>query len=106
MLLCELIAQLEAADPQRVVPLGFKHPHSYRGYYEELAFEPVSRTLVADMLQAAKSALGAIYEGYRGGEFKMDASTKCYLAHWGECGEPIGPVLLDYMLGKYDSDSM
>jgi hypothetical protein len=97
--LSELIKTLEAADPGRVVPLGFGHPHSYRGYYDELAFEPREDVTVAQMLSDARSALDATYDGWKGGEFTMSEYTYCWLAVEGCTGEGIGPVLLRYMLG-------
>lgn len=97
----QLIARLEKEPADRVVPMGFGKPHSYRGYYGELAFEPVADTTVGEMLAAAKEALGTTYVGYKGGEYKMDKYTPVWLANWGDTGESIGPVLLGYMLGKY-----
>ena len=40
MKLGELIEYLEKQDKDKVCPFGFYYPHSYRGYYEQLAFEP------------------------------------------------------------------
>ena len=102
MTLGELIERLEQADPNLIVPMGFASPHSYRGYYDELAFEPRANILVSDMLAAAKDAMGSTYIGYKGGEYQMCEWTECWLAKWGECGETIGPILLGYMLGKYN----
>lgn len=100
MTLAELIGVLEKADPARVAPVGFSNPHSYRGYYCCVAFEPKENATVAEMLESAKSALGATFSGYKGGEYKMDNSTDVYLAEYGRLGEEIGPVLLGYMLGN------
>lgn len=36
----EIIAYLKTFPPDRVIANGFTHAHSYRGYYEDLAFEP------------------------------------------------------------------
>jgi hypothetical protein len=99
MTLGELIAVLEKADPNKVVPVGFDNPHSYRGYYEELAFEPAANVRVASMLACAREALGRTYQGYKGGDFKMGEYSPVWIANYGECGEGIGPVLLAYMLG-------
>jgi hypothetical protein len=101
MLLKELIEKLDSYPRSNKVKIGFENPHSYRGYYEELAFSPVEDTTVGAMLDAARSALGNTYEGYKGGEFIMDGSTTCYLAYYSEIGEEIGPTLLGYMLGDY-----
>ncbi len=103
MYLEELITQLEKHDRSQIVKHGFHWPHSYRGDYSKLAFQPVANTRVGEMLDEAKSALGAHYEGYKGGDYRMDGYTECYLANWGECGEEIGPTLLKFMLGEIDN---
>ena len=51
----ELIAALERAVvefPEAVLRYGFGHPHSYRGYYMDLAFEPVENVAVTDFSPA------------------------------------------------------
>jgi len=101
----ELIKRLSKESADKVVPLGFAKPHSYRGFYDELAFEPVKNITVGEMLKAAKKALGATYTGYKGGEYKMKEWTDVWLAYYGQTGESIGPILLDYMLGKYSRPS-
>lgn len=100
MYLEELISFLEQRDPTIAVPLGFHEPHSYRGYYEQLAFEPLENTTVGAMLACAREALGKTYEGYKGGEFEMMAYTTVNLAEYGCTGEEIGEVLLRYMVGE------
>lgn len=99
MRLGQLIEALELADPSLVVPWGFNHPHSYRGHYDELAFEPASNVTVSAMLADARSALGTTYEGYKGGDYLMDEFTDCWIAEYGNGdGETIGRTLLRYML--------
>lgn len=101
MTLGELIAALGAADPTRTVRHGFTHPHSYRGYYNELAFEPAANVTVADMLADARSALGATYEGWKGGDFTMHEHTDCWLSEEGcASGDTISALLLELMLGS------
>ena len=95
-----LIDYLIKVDLKTKVVMGFENPHSYRGYYEDLAFEPVRNTTVRKMLKAAKSALGTTYGGYKGGEYKMKEYTDVWLAWEGSCGEGIGYILLDYMTGN------
>lgn len=85
-------------DPERVVPLGFARPHSYRGYYEDLAFEPAENVTVRSMLEAARSAIGQTFGGWKGGDYTMDEWTTVWLASPGDTGETLGPVLLDLML--------
>ncbi|WP_399559348.1 hypothetical protein [Streptomyces chartreusis] len=99
MNLGDIITRLEAADPQQVVPHGFHNPHSYRGDYYDLAFEPATNITVADMLEAARSAVGATYEGWKGGDFRMNEYDWCWLSEEGTAsGETISPLLLEFML--------
>lgn len=100
MVLKELIEFLESRDSNLFVPVGFNHPHSYRGYYTDLAFEPRENTTVGEMLGCAKEALGKTYSGYKGGDFKMGEYTDVWLSEYGRCGEGIGEVLLKYMCGE------
>jgi hypothetical protein len=101
MVLEDLIKKLESYPKKQVVVKGFNSPHSYRGYYDELAFEPIDNITVGEMLVCAKEAVGTTYTGYKGGDYKMSMYTTCYLAFSGSCGEEIGSVLLGYMLGEY-----
>ena len=58
---------------------------SYRGYYDQLAIgraTPV-RT-VADVLEDARGAVGASFDGYKGGSYRMDNSTPVWFADYGE----------------------
>ncbi len=95
-----LIERLSHEDPKRVVPLGFRHPHSYRGYYEDLAFEPAENVTVGEMLTAARSASGATFQGWKGGDYEMNEWTTVWLAKRGATGETLGPILLDLMLAS------
>jgi hypothetical protein len=97
----EVIARLELEDPGRRLADGFANPHSYRGYYDQLAFEPASAVLVDDMLGAARSALGSTYQGWKGGDYMMTADTDCWIAVEGlSAGGWITGVVLDTMLGE------
>lgn len=100
MMLKQLIENLEQLDPNLVVPNGFGNPHSYRGYYEDLAFEPMENVTVGQMLADAKESLGKTFTGYKGGEFKMGEYTDVFLAEHGYCGEELGLQLLKYMLAE------
>lgn len=96
----EVIARLEREDPAKRLPVGFHAPHSYRGYYEQLAFEVTYDITVGDMLAAAEAAMGATFQGWKGGDYVMDGDSDCWLVkeegHGG--GETIGAVLLELML--------
>lgn len=101
MILKELIEKLEKYPKDKVVRMGFDSPHSYRGSYDELAFEPCPNTTVGQMLEYAKSAIGQTYEGYKGGQYLMDEYTTVNIAEYGSCGEEIGEVLLKYILEDF-----
>lgn len=99
MNLGDLITALETADQNLVVANGFTNPHSYRGEYMDLAFEPTPTVPVTAMLVAARSALNAIYTGYKGGEFLMTANTWCWLSLYGDAScETLSPLALKAML--------
>ena len=96
-----IIERLEREDPRRILPIGFADPHSFRGYYEQLAFEPRRDIAVGDVLEAARSALGATYEGYKGGEYTMSEWTTCWIANYGSSSDNlIGPLLLELLLAQ------
>lgn len=97
----DLIARLEREDPERVLPLGFANPHSYRGDYMDLAFEPVTSVKIGDMAAAARAALGATFEGYKGGDYTMSGGTGCWIAEYGRSGDnKLGPLLLEFLLAQ------
>ncbi len=68
---------------------SFHYPHSYRGYYDRLAFEPSSGESWESMLSDAKDALGRTYQGWKGGDFTMTENTLCYIAMEGSTGEQL-----------------
>ena len=93
MKLMYLIDFLSKLPQDAVVTNGFCEPMSYRGYYDQLAFEPKERARIGDMLAHAKSALGQIFIGYKGGEFVMDEWTECWIAEYGHTVDhPIHPL--------------
>ena len=92
----ELIEELEKMPKDKVLPFGFGKPMSYRGYYEDLAFEPTVDAKVGDMLRYAKSAIGKTFTGYKGGKFKMGEFTNCWIAEYGtSAGDKIGMTLIN-----------
>lgn len=97
----QLIDTLAAADQGAVVWDGFGLPGSWRGVYEFLAFRPKADAVVADMLRHARSAVGATFQGYKGGDFTMTRETPCFIAEYGCSGDDdaITPERLEDMLG-------
>ena len=82
----EVIKHLESLPDNLEVREGFYSPHSYRGYYDQLAFEPCGPITVREMLDAAYAARGSTYEGWKGGYFTMTDDTECWLALEGREG--------------------
>lgn len=97
MTLGTLVKFLKSRDKNEIVEIGFSDPHSYRGYYEQLAFEPKAKVCVKQMLDSAKSALGQIYCGYKGGEYTMDKFTTVNLSEYGRTGCEITREVLALM---------
>src|SRR5690606_41383495 len=50
------------------------------------------------MLGHARDALGATFEGYKGGLYTMREDTDCWVASWGACGEELTAERLRDML--------
>jgi len=98
MTLRRLIELLEQAPQERVVRNGFDCPHSYRGYYDQLAFEPAQNVTIASMTKHAKESLGKTFAGYKGGEYKMGEYTDVWLAEYGCTGDMMGELLIKYMI--------
>ena len=86
----QLIDRLKKMDPATEITPALSNPHSYRGYYSDLAFEPDgSRTTAADLLILAQAALDQTFGGYKGGDFIMTDDTPLWFAFYGCCGSAI-----------------
>lgn len=89
MTLGKLIAALEAM-PAGATVVNLEAPHSYRGYYSDLAFEQGDGTRpAADLLADCRRAMGEVFQGYKGGDYVMGALTPVWVAHYGCCGPKI-----------------
>ncbi len=96
MTLGELIAKLKLLPPGSRFADGFDRAYSYRGDYSQLAVHPANDCTAGEMLGVAESALGATFEGYKGGEFRMSEYCSVYLAGYGECGEELASGFFEY----------
>lgn len=86
MTLGKLIAALEVM-PEGAEVVNLNRPHSYRGYYCDLAFERDEGTRSAsDLLAECKAAIGKVFEGYKGGDYVMKESTPVWVSEYGSCG--------------------
>ena len=83
MTLGELIERLEAMPPLSMID-KLESPHSYRGYYSDLAFERgEEKMMVTELLVIAKECMGKEFVGYKGGEFLMGQSTPVWISNYG-----------------------
>lgn len=89
-----LIRALEAEDQGHFVILDTGGSpgelRSYRGHYEDLAFEPTTQARrVEHVLADALNARGASFEGYKGGRFTMTSLTPLWVARYGSLGRAV-----------------
>lgn len=88
MTLGQFIDRLAELPPETLVRVG--SPHSYRGYYCDLAFYPDAKPIPArDALTLAQKCMGEVFQGYKGGDYQMGRNTPIWLAHYGSCGARI-----------------
>ncbi len=102
MTLGQLIAALEALPAgEMIADLG--RPHSYRGYYSDLAFErtPASRS-AGEVLADCKSVLGEVLQGYKGGDYPMHKGVPVWVAAYGECGRKLMSIHPELVLQDDD----
>ena len=88
----KLIDRLEAEDPDTIVRLshgGYPGtPNSYRGYYDDLAFEPSNEPITAiDFLGVCQTATKSVFVGYKGGNYQMGNDTPLWIAAFGICSQ-------------------
>lgn len=89
MTLGEMIKVLEAM-PEGAEIEGIGDLDSYRGYYSDLAFAPVSdKAAATKVLALCRAAMGKVFEGYKGGDYVMGALTPLWIANYGDCGNKI-----------------
>lgn len=83
MTLGRLIEALEAM-PNDAVVANLADPHSYRGYYCDLAFEFHGSTRpVSELLNECRESMGKAFTGYKGGDFVMGTNTPVWVADYG-----------------------
>lgn len=89
MTLGKLIDQLEGM-PDGASVQALQSPRSYRGYYQDLAFEREAGEMpAAALLAICKKCMGEVFQGYKGGDFVMGRNTAIWIAAYGNCGEKI-----------------
>ena len=89
MRLGEIIDALASVKPDANVEFDFgglrpTGVDSYRGYYSDLALSYGDEGMTSGLLlNELRDAVGATFEGYKGGEFRMDKSTPVWVANYG-----------------------
>lgn len=102
MTLGKLIERLESLPPETM--LNLSNPHSYRGYYSDLAFQMGDKITIADALKMIRDTMGEVFEGYKGGEFQMGRNTPVWQANYGCCGRKIIDIRDDGTLELADRE--
>lgn len=81
---------------------GVDEPHSYRGYYSDLALERCKgKVTVAELTEMLRGVLGKELTGYKGGEYLMTHDTPVWMANEGETGPKIVALNDD---GKFETE--
>ena len=89
MTLGDLISRLESMPADKLIH-GLRDPHSYRGYYCDIALEPSSsRVFASDLLRECRESMGKCFTGYKGGDFMMGEATPVWIASYGCCGDKL-----------------
>lgn len=100
MTLGKLITVLEAMPTDSMVA-NLCCPHSYRGYYDDLAFEcEKGKRPSVELLKECKETVGKLFSGYKGGDYVMNQSTPIWIAGYGECGLKLMAL---YKGGRFDT---
>lgn len=102
MTLGALVDRLAGLPPETMID-GLAKPHSYRGYYSDLAFQSrEGKMSVTEALALCKSAMGEVFQGWKGGDYQMGRNTPVWIAERGYCGDKILSLRDDgtFELGK------
>jgi len=91
-------------DFGELVPTGL---HSYRGFYDHLAFsfdrrwtfngkdEKDNEIDVAGLLKMCEDALGRTFQGYKGGDYVMNPDTPLWVSDYAEASSTAVVAVLD-----------
>ena len=107
MTLGRLIEILESLPQDHPVCVRLGDGHSDRGFYEDLAFEPViEHSTVGVMLADAQAQLGKTHTGYKGGEYVMGEYSDVKVGRWSQCGEDLSCAWLALATGHDMAQAM
>ena len=91
-------------DDTYVFSIAFDEAQSYRGYYDEVSFEPSTGVSVGQIKQQIERAFNETFTGYKGGEYQYSADTPVHLSYYGNASDPDGEhfeALVDQMNDEY-----
>jgi len=78
--IAELVEQLSSFPSDKQID-ALECAHSYRGYYDDIAFESNGRKQPAnEVMNYVISCIGQQFEGYKGGTYTMDKNTHVWLS--------------------------
>lgn len=91
MRLGEIIDELAGIDENEPVEFDFggcqpNRLDSYRGYYSDLAIGYTNDEdgwVVGKLRSALTEAVGSVFEGYKGGDYRMGRETPVWVANYG-----------------------
>lgn len=90
MTLGDFHAELSSVDPSTIVRTenfeSLGEAHSYRGYYDEIAFESASpgvTVTAGELVQAVENAIDRVFIGWKGGDYRMDVDTPVWISSEG-----------------------
>lgn len=89
-----------------VFTVGFNNPHSYRGYYNDLAFEICNFVNLREIKASIEEGLKESFTGYKGGELSYSKTTRTHLSAYSMCNnnseDDLEKLVVD-MLEEYHS---
>lgn len=97
-----MIERLKELAGDVMVPLS--NPHSYRGYYSDIAFEPTEQVTAKDLLQECQESMGTCFQGWKGGDNYMHAGVPVWVANEGSCGKKLLAINDDGSLETAEDD--
>lgn len=81
---------IDVLEKNKDCKISINEPHSYRGYYSDLAFQKCDLYPVSELLsEIYNNVLDKDFEGYKGGEYTMTKDVPLWVANWGSCGDAI-----------------
>ncbi len=104
MTISKLLERLNELDDETLIE-GLSDPHSYRGYYSDLALEPgPEKVAVRELKESVSEVLGTELCGYKGCDFLMAKDTPVWVANYGCCGQKLIAINDDGTLELEDDD--